>query len=108
MNQTTEKLFKTRRYAYFIPAEGYVEGHGWRPSVVFEGEPGHYPNGTWPYEGKAGQSAPWFWGHDYDAACHIADEQNERLGVSKQLALEIVNSSMAVSKEPSVGRRGSR
>ena len=99
MEQRITDLFATRRHCYFIPLEGYVEGRGWRPSIVFEGEPGHYPNGTWPYEGKPGQTVPWFWGHDYDKAVQIADDMNERLGVSKKLALEIVNSSMLVSGE---------
>lgn len=99
-NSTLDELFAKRRFCYFIPAEGYIEGHGWRPSVVFEGEPGHYPTGTWPYEGKPGQSCPYFWGHDYDKAVRICDQQNERMGISKALALEIVTSSMAVSQEP--------
>jgi len=72
-----EKLFATRRYCYFIPLDGFVEGHGWRPSVVFEGEPGHYPNGDWPYEGKPGQRNPWFWGPDYETAVRMADEMND-------------------------------
>jgi len=103
-----EKLFATRRFCYFIPLDGYVEGHGWRPSVVFEGEPGHYPNGDWPYEGKAGQRNPWFWGPDYDGAVREADAMNERMGISKRLAVEIVSSSMAVDKEPRRGNRGKR
>lgn len=89
------KLFATRRFAYFVPIDGYIEERGFRAAVAFEGEPGYYPSGDWPYEGKVGQKAPWFWGHDYEAACEVAQEMNERMGISRDLALGIVTSSMA-------------
>lgn len=98
-HQAMSKLFATRRFVYFIPSDGYVEGRGWRPSVVFEGEDGHYPNGNWPYDGSPGQTVPWFWGHDFNKAVLLAEETNERLGISKALAVEIISSSMAVNKE---------
>lgn len=98
-NVHVAKLFATRRFAYFVPVDGYVEGRGYRAAIAFEGEPGYYPSGDWPYEGKVGQKAPWFWGHDYNVACEIAQETNERMGVSRDLALGIVTSSMA-AKEP--------
>lgn len=96
MSRPIDRLFTSRRFCYFIPVEGHVEGRGWRPSVVFEGEPGHYPNGDMPYEGKPGQTAPWFWGPSYEEAVATADEMNERLGISKMLAVEIVTSSRVV------------
>jgi hypothetical protein len=102
-NKEIAELFTKRRFCYFVPIDGFVAGRGYRPSIVFEGEPGHHPVGTWPYEGKPGQVKPWFWGEDYDAAVKIAEEMNDRLGVSKKLALDIVASSMSVSGEP---RRG--
>jgi hypothetical protein len=98
MSKNITDLFATSRYCFFIPVEGFVEGHGYRVSIVFEGESGHYPTGDWPYESKPGQKMPWFWGEDYDAACRTADAQNDRIGISRKLALEIINSSMLVSK----------
>jgi len=110
MTSTKElnELFAKRRFCYFVPIEGFVEGRGYRASVVFEGEPDHYPTGDWPYEGKAGQRAPWFWGPSYEDAQRICADMNDRMGISKKLAVEIVASSMGVSKEPRVGRRGRR
>lgn len=81
-----------KRTCFFIPADGYVEGRGFRASIVTEGEPGHTPSGVWPNDGT--KTMPYFWGNDYDAACKIAEEQNERLGLSKRDVLEIVTSSM--------------
>jgi hypothetical protein len=96
----TGKLFsERRRFVYHVPSDAYIEGHGYRPSVVFEHESGHFPVGDWPYEGKPGQTAPWFWGHDHDKAVEMADEMNERLGISAREAAEIVASSMRVSGE---------
>ena len=97
-------LFAKRRHVYFIPLDGHIEGRGWRPSIVFEGEPDHYPSGDWPYTGEPGQKAPWFWGPTYEDAVRQADEMNDKMGISKLLAVEIISSSMAVSKEPR-GRR---
>ncbi len=98
-------LESRRRFVYFVPAEGYIEGRGYRPSVVFEHEPGHFPVGDWPYEGKPGTNAPWFWGHDYDKAVEMANEMNNRLGINEREAVEIVASSMRVSGEPRHGKR---
>lgn len=96
------KLFATRRWCYYIPADGFVKGYGYRVSIVFEHESGHFPTGDWPYEGKPGQRAPWWWGNDFNDARAIAEEQNERLGISPREAAEIVASSMGV-KEASKG-----
>lgn len=82
------------RICYYIPADGYVEDNGYRVSVVTEDEPGHSPTGTWPYEGKPGQKLPYFWGHDFETAKFIAQEQNAKLGISEDDAFEIVTSSM--------------
>lgn len=86
------------RMAYFIPLDAHIEGQGYRASLVFENGDGHYPTGTWPYEGKPGQSMPYFWGHDYDKACETADRMNEQLGLSKKEALMIVARSMGRSR----------
>jgi hypothetical protein len=105
MNTEIQKLFARRRWCYFIPLDSFVEGMGYRPSIVFEGEPGHYPHGDWPYEGKPGQHNPWFWGPTREDAVNAANEQNERLGISKRLAVEIIASSMAVDETPRAARR---
>lgn len=84
---------KTRMVA-FIPVEGYVEGHGYRVSLVVEGEDGHRPTGTWPYEGKVGQQAPWFWGHNYEEARKEARDYNAKMGIDEQTAFDIVTRSM--------------
>lgn len=102
--EVSDLLAKHRRFVYFVPTSGYIEGHGYRPSVVFEHESGHFPVGDWPYEGKPGTTAPWFWGHDHDKAVEMADEMNERLGINAREAAEIVASSMRVSGEPRHGK----
>lgn len=85
-----------KRFCYFIPADAFLPGHGYRVSIVIENEPGHFPTGDWPYEGKVGQRVPWFWGMTYEAACRIADEQNEKqLGLTKEEAFKILGSSIA-------------
>jgi hypothetical protein len=86
------------RQCYWIPVDSFVEGQGFRASIVIEGEPGHYPTGDWPYDGSPGQRQPYFWGQTYDEAKTIADEQNEKLGISKRDALEIVASTMGLGK----------
>jgi hypothetical protein len=88
----------TPRVCYYIPIDGYVDGKGFRVSVVTENEPGHAPTGTWPYTGAVGETLPYFWGHDYDKATEAADVQNERMGISKRDAIEIVASSMGTGR----------
>jgi hypothetical protein len=102
---TIAQLMETRRFCYTIPADGYVEGHGWRPSVVFEDEPGHFPNGTWPYNGKPGETCPWFWGHDYETAKKIAAETNARMGLSAEDAMLIVLSTLPSAHARQARRR---
>lgn len=84
------------RCVYFVPADAHIEGEGFRISVVFEHENGHYPTGTWPYEGKPNQKLPWFARTDnYHEAKRIIDEMNEDLfGLSPKDASVIVARSM--------------
>jgi hypothetical protein len=104
-----DRLFATRRRCYFVPVDALIKGRGWRPSVVFENEAGHYPMGDWPYDGKPGQREPWFWGPTYEDAVAAADDMNERMGVSKKDAFEIVNSSMRAGRsQPGSRRRKAR
>lgn len=83
------------RMVAFIPVDGHVEGHGYRVSLVIEGEDGHRPTGTWPYDGSAGQQMPWFWGDKYDAACKVARDYNTQMGIDEETAFKIVTASMA-------------
>lgn len=85
---TVEELFNTRRWCYYIPRSGFVEGRGYRVSIVFEGETGHYPTGG---DGKE----PWFWGDTYEEAEEAAARQNsDQLGLSATDIATIVKSAM--------------
>jgi hypothetical protein len=95
MSATLDQLFAERRFVYFIPSDAFIEGHGFRVSIVFENESGHYPTGTWPYEGKVGQKAPWFWGDTFAAATATARAANEERGISAAAETAIVASSMS-------------
>ena len=98
MTTKISQLMRTRRWCYWIPAEGYVEGHGYRVSIVFEYEAGHYPTGddAW-IAGDPGKRKPWFWGHDLTAAKKIAEDMNQqRLGLSPREAADIVTTSMSI------------
>lgn len=83
-----------KRFCYYVDETFYVQDHGFRPSIVIEGEKGHYPTGTWPYNGKVGETMPYFWGHDIAGARKACDAANAQLGVSREDALKIVISSM--------------
>lgn len=98
-----ELVVEGRRHVFYIPVDSYVEGAGYRVSVVFEGEGGHYPTGDWPYHGRPGQVCPWFWGHDYETAKRIAEEENQkRFGISPGDAAMLVLRSMALDTRPEI------
>lgn len=100
MSQTISQLSNHRRWCYWIPADGYVEGHGYRVSVVFEHERGHHPTGddAW-IAGDASKRKPWFWGDTYAEARKVAEDMNrERLGLTPRDAWDIVTASMAASE----------
>lgn len=101
MSEHVSKLLSTRRWCYWIPATGYVEGKGYRVSIVFEYEGGHFPTGddAW-IAGDHGKQKPWFWGHDYAAACKVAEDMNrDRLKLSPKDAALIVTTSMSIKEE---------
>lgn len=85
------------RRCYFIPADAYVEGYGFRVAIVTEDEPGYALTGTWPYSGKPGETMPYFWGHEYAAACEAAEQQNAKLGLTPQDTDAILCSSIAAT-----------
>lgn len=76
------------RKCFYIPADAYVEGKGFVPSVVTEGEPGHAP-----LTGNGAFAEPWYWG-DYEAAKAHAALENARLGLTAEDVAKIVASSM--------------
>lgn len=88
------KRSKSKRKCFFIPIDGFVDGEGFRVSVVTEDEPGHCPTGVWPQDGT--EVRPYFWGKTFEEATAICEQQNERFfGLSPKDVAEIVASSMA-------------
>jgi hypothetical protein len=77
-----------KRTCVYVP-ETALTKHGYVPSIVTEGEPGHSP-----LAGSGEGAAPWYWGHDLDKARAIAMEMNEQMGLTERDVLEIVLSSM--------------
>lgn len=94
------ELLSRRRWCYWIPAEGYVEGHGYRVAIVFEYEAGYYFTGddAW-IAGDPGARKPWFWGKTYEEAKKVAEDMNrDRLGLSDKEAHFIVTTSMSIKE----------
>jgi hypothetical protein len=101
MSKHVAQLMATRRWCYWIPAEGFVEGHGYRVSIVFEYESGHYPTGddAW-IAGDKSQRKPWFWGHDFAEARKTAESMNQqRLNLSPKEAALLVATSMSIKEK---------
>lgn len=73
---------------YINPSQATTE-HGYVPSVVVAGEPGHSP-----LVGRGRCSEPWYWGKTLDEAEATCERLNKRDGVSAELASLIVLSSM--------------
>jgi len=69
------------KFAYVIPVEGYVEGKGYNVGIAVKGQLGYY-------------KTDWFWDCDYKTACKLANEKNEKLGLTKVEAFKIVCSTM--------------
>lgn len=74
------------RYCYWVSGSVHVEGEGWVPSVVVEGEPGHRP--------LVGDGSPWTWGPTLELARAVAKERNERLGLAPSDVEHILRSSV--------------
>lgn len=88
------------RYIAWVDPAWFVEGHGYRVSIVKEGEQGHYPTGVWPNDGT--KSMPWFWGPTLEEAEQTAIEYNRKLGVEPVDAEMILLQSMCmIPKNPS-------
>lgn len=71
-----------RAMCYFVPLDAYVEGEGYRASIVVEGQAGHHPTGSHPYHGRPEETRPYFWGHDHAEA----QVRTELLETKKRLA----------------------
>lgn len=82
------------RMVYFVDETMLVEGRGYRPSIVVEGEHGHHPTGDDDWGTNPRARMPYFWGPTIKDAKEHARVQNERMGVSEKEAFEIVSRSM--------------
>lgn len=88
--QQLEKLFDTRRWVYYVGESEYDKEKGYKICIVFENTPGYFPTGT-------DTKAPWFAGHDLDAAEAIVVEMNARRDIDAKTADIIVATSMSAS-----------
>ena len=100
------KSDEPKRLVCYVPIDGFVPGHGYRVSFVTEGEAGHTPTGTWPY--TSGGTLPWFWGPTLKDAQEEAERQNEKMGISKREAFEIITASMAMQKSTRTPKHAKR
>tara|TARA_Y100000310_G_C20624410_1_gene785060 strand:+ start:350 stop:616 length:267 start_codon:yes stop_codon:yes gene_type:complete len=83
----------SKPWCYYVAADqDQKELNGFVPSIVVEGEQGHYP-----MKGKIGQ-LPWVWGPSLREAYVQADRANRRMGKSEEEVDRIVVSSMRVTK----------
>ena len=99
-NERVMRLMGERRFCAHIPPDAYVEGHGFRVSIVIEGESGHFPTGDDNWRTGRGRQ-PWFWGHDYDEAKAVALSYNrDTLKLTAKDCAEIVTSSIAAEAQP--------
>ena len=83
-----------KRIMYYIPDDAYIPDRGYRVSLVLEGEAGHRPTGTWPYRGRAGETLPYFWGHDIAEARAAARRINASMGLTEDDEVAVLASSM--------------
>lgn len=102
------QLLANRRWCYFVPTDGFIEGKGFRVSVVIEGEDGHYPTGDLDtYATNRNHKEPWFWGMTYREAEQVCAERNaDTLKLSEADVAKIVMSSMAAKPRKGTKRRG--
>ena len=88
MPKATEK--PAPRMVYHVCETFFVEGHGYRPSIVVEGEDGHHPTGDDDWETNPAGRRPYFWGPTLADALESARVMNERMGISEKDAVVIV------------------
>ena len=80
------------RRCFYVPADAYVEGKGFVPSLVIEGEAGHAP-----LSGNGDFAQPYYWGSTYDEATAHAAAENARIGLTPDDVTDIILSSMRAS-----------
>lgn len=80
------------RMAFYIDASSTTDG-GFIPSIVTEGEPGHAL-----MSGNGPLSRPWVWGPTFEQAQQQAREANAERGLSEDDVLDIITSSMRLSR----------
>jgi hypothetical protein len=92
-------------WCYFVPQEQDTARYGgFVPSLVVEGEQGHYP-----MTGSTGREAPWVWGDTYEKAVATCEAVNAERGITKERAEEILRSSIIHPfKERKHARRNTR
>lgn len=74
----------------FVILQTQRDEHGFIPSLVTEGEPGHSP-----MTGRGEHATPWYWGDTYERAWKVADRYNkQRYGITHKTALRIMASTM--------------
>lgn len=83
-----------KRQCFFVDPESYVEGKGYIPSLITEGEPGHAPLTGDP----AKHQTPWYWGQTYEEAVNICKAQNEQMGLTPDDVMDIIGSSMRAQR----------
>lgn len=82
------------RKCFYIPTDAFVEGKGFVPSLVTEGEPGHSP-----LVGNGDFAEPWYWGDTYEKAQAIAAAENAKLGLTPDDVLTIILGSMGAGSQ---------
>jgi hypothetical protein len=88
----------TGPWCYYIDPMQDPKAHGgFIPSVVEDGEPGH-----WPLLGRGECASPWVWGKTLAEAEAVCAQANEGIGVDRRTAAFIVLRSMGASNR---GRR---
>jgi hypothetical protein len=87
------------RQCFYIPEGQFVEGKGFVPSLVTEGEEGHKP-----LIGSGDLSEPWYWGMTYDQAKETCRTENARLGLSEADVLDIITSSISIMVRQNAAR----
>lgn len=93
MNDDTPNLVPGQ-YCYWInPSQDAEATNGYVPSIVIEGESGHYP-----LMGRSAFASPWIFGQTLEAAERVASHLNtEKLHLTPERVDAIVTSSLLAS-----------
>jgi|TARA_R100000426_G_C4815802_1_gene108374 hypothetical protein len=87
----------SNRFVYWVGGDyDVIDGvKHYIPSIVYEGVAGHIPcrNGDSP------GSLPYYWGTTEKECQEACDEANEKMGYTREFALDVVTSSMIAHKD---------